>query len=66
MSALADPRLPFPPPAPFNVSAHLPPLSQRTRRYCTAIKDGLMVQAVSQRYRRKHVTTVLYSIMPGG
>jgi len=33
--------------------------------YCTAIKgDGLMVQATTQRYRRKHVTTVFYCVMP--
>lgn len=32
--------------------------------YCTAIKDGLMVQATSHRYRRKAVTTVFYSATP--
>jgi 5'-AMP-activated protein kinase regulatory beta subunit len=32
--------------------------------YCTAIKDGLMVQATSQRYRRKHVSLVFYAPMP--
>ena len=44
----------------------LPPPNHVTLNhlYCTAIKDGLMVQAVTQRYRRKHVTTVLYSLMP--
>ena len=34
--------------------------------YCTAIKDGLMVQAVTQRYRRKYVTTILYTLLPPG
>ena len=32
--------------------------------FCTAIRDGLMVQATSQRYRRKFVTTVLYTMIP--
>jgi len=31
---------------------------------CTAIKDGLMVQAVSHRYRRKMTTTVYFAPMP--
>jgi hypothetical protein len=46
--------------------AQLPPPSHVSLNHlnCTAIKDGLMVQAVTQRYRRKHVTTVLYSLMP--
>jgi 5'-AMP-activated protein kinase regulatory beta subunit len=32
--------------------------------YCTAIKDGMMVLGVTQRYRMKFVTTVYYSMMP--
>lgn len=32
--------------------------------YETAIKDGLMVQAITQRYRRKFVSTVFYTMMP--
>lgn len=32
--------------------------------YCTAIKDALMVQACTQRYRRKFTTTVFYTCMP--
>lgn len=35
-----------------------------TIRYCTAIKDGMMVLGVTQRFRMKHVTTVYYSMMP--
>lgn len=33
--------------------------------YCTAIKDGMMVLGVTERYRNKHVTKVFYSTMPG-
>jgi len=29
--------------------------------YCTAFRDGLMVQGVTQRYKRKFVTTVFYT-----
>jgi len=29
--------------------------------YCTAIKDGMMVLGVTQRYREKHVTSIYYS-----
>lgn len=29
--------------------------------YCTAFRDGLMVQGTTQRYKRKFVTTVFYS-----
>ena len=43
-------------PTPTHVTVH--------HLYCTAIKDGLMVQAVTQRYRRKFFTTVYYSVMP--
>ena len=32
--------------------------------YCTAIRDNLMVQAITQRYRRKHTTSVYYTVMP--
>lgn len=32
--------------------------------YCTAIKDGMMVLGVTQRFRMKFVTTVYYSMMP--
>jgi hypothetical protein len=31
---------------------------------CTTIHDKLMVQAVTQRYKNKCVTTVYYSVMP--
>jgi 5'-AMP-activated protein kinase regulatory beta subunit len=30
--------------------------------FCTAIRDGLMVQATTQRYRRKFVSTVFYTV----
>ena len=30
--------------------------------YCTAIKDGMMVLGITQRFRRKFVTTVFYSV----
>ena len=30
--------------------------------YCTTIRDGLMVQAITQRYRRKFVSTVYYTM----
>jgi 5'-AMP-activated protein kinase regulatory beta subunit len=45
---------------------HLPPPQHVTLNhlYCTAIKDGLMVQAATQRYRRKFVTSVFYAVMP--
>jgi 5'-AMP-activated protein kinase, regulatory beta subunit len=33
--------------------------------YCTAIKDGMMVLGMTQRYKQKFVTTVYYSTMPG-
>lgn len=32
--------------------------------YCTAIKDGMMVLGITQRYKRKFVTTVFYSMLP--
>mmetsp|Transcript_4929 Transcript_4929/g.6497 ORF Transcript_4929/g.6497 Transcript_4929/m.6497 type:complete len:295 (-) Transcript_4929:259-1143(-) len=32
--------------------------------YCTAIKDGMMVLGMTQRYKTKFVTTVYYSTMP--
>lgn len=32
--------------------------------YCTAIKDNLIVQGVTTRYRRKHSTCVFYAVMP--
>lgn len=32
--------------------------------YCTAIKDGMMVLGMTQRYKSKFVTTVYYSTMP--
>jgi len=32
--------------------------------YCTAIKDGMMVLGMTQRYKTKFVTTVYYSVMP--
>ncbi|CAM9963276.1 unnamed protein product [Pylaiella littoralis] len=33
--------------------------------YCTAIKDGMMVLGMTERYKQKFVTTVYYSTMPG-
>ena len=30
--------------------------------FCTAIRDGLMVQSITQRYRRKFVSTVFYTL----
>lgn len=42
-----------------------PPLHVTLKRlHCTAIKDGLMVQATTQRYRKKFVATVYYAVMP--
>lgn len=35
-----------------------------THLYCTAIVNGLMVQAISHRYRRKMTTTIFYSLSP--
>jgi hypothetical protein len=32
--------------------------------YCTAIKDGMMVLGVTERYRTKFFSTVYYSMMP--
>ena len=32
--------------------------------FCTALRDGLMVQATSVRYRRKFATNVFYTMMP--
>jgi Glycogen recognition site of AMP-activated protein kinase/5'-AMP-activated protein kinase beta subunit, interaction domain len=34
------------------------------RLHCTAIKDGLMVQATTHRYRKKTVASVFYAVMP--
>lgn len=33
--------------------------------YCTAIKDGMMVLGVTERYKHKFITQVFYSTMPG-
>mmetsp|Transcript_5705 Transcript_5705/g.5887 ORF Transcript_5705/g.5887 Transcript_5705/m.5887 type:complete len:250 (-) Transcript_5705:319-1068(-) len=33
--------------------------------YCTAIKDGMMVLGVTERYKHKYITQVFYSTMPG-
>ena len=33
--------------------------------YCTAIKDGMMVLGVTERYKKKFITQVFYSTMPG-
>jgi 5'-AMP-activated protein kinase regulatory beta subunit len=34
-----------------------------THLYCTAIVNGVMVQAISQRYRRKATTTLYYCVV---
>ena len=52
---------------PFPESGHLLPVPQpvtMNHLYCTTIRERLIVQGVSQRYKSKFVTTVYYSIMP--
>lgn len=44
----------LPPPLPVTLD-HL---------YCTAIREGVMVQGVTRRFRRKYTSTVFYSMMP--
>ncbi|TMW69249.1 hypothetical protein Poli38472_001405 [Pythium oligandrum] len=53
---------------PPSVDNRLLPVPQHValnHLYCTAIKDGMMVLGVTQRYKQKFVTTVYYSLMPG-
>lgn len=53
---------------PPSVDTRLLPVPQHValnHLYCTAIKDGMMVLGVTQRYKQKFVTTVYYSLMPG-
>ncbi len=52
-SSLDAQALPVPQPVSLN---HL---------YCTAIKDGMMVLGVTERYKHKYITQVFYSTMPG-
>ncbi|KAF0693200.1 Aste57867_15794 [Aphanomyces stellatus] len=54
--------------APPTVDCRLLPVPQHValnHLYCTAIKDGMMVLGLTQRYKQKFVTTVYYSLMPG-
>ncbi|ETW02119.1 hypothetical protein H310_05711 [Aphanomyces invadans] len=54
--------------APPSVDCRLLPVPQHValnHLYCTAIKDGMMVLGLTQRYKQKFVTTVYYSLMPG-
>ncbi|EQC35384.1 hypothetical protein SDRG_07095 [Saprolegnia diclina VS20] len=54
--------------APPSVDCRLLPVPQHValnHLYCTAIKDGMMVLGITQRYKQKFVTTVYYSLMPG-
>lgn len=54
-----------PSPDPFNPDALPVPLPVTLHHLCcTAIKDNMMVQATSHRYRRKFVTCVYYSLTP--
>lgn len=53
---------------PPSVDTRLLPVPQHValnHLYCTAIKDGMMVLGLTQRYKQKFVTTVYYSLMPG-
>lgn len=53
---------------PPSVDSRLLPVPQHValnHLYCTAIKDGMMVLGITQRYKQKFVTTVYYSLMPG-
>ena len=61
--------LPAAPPAPGSLSVHPMTLSTPLpvclgHLYCTAIKDGIIVQALSLRYRRKFSSVVFYARMP--
>lgn len=52
---------------PPTIDVRLLPVPQHValnHLYCTAIKDGMMVLGVTQRYKQKFVTTVYYSLMP--
>lgn len=54
--------------APPSVDCRLLPVPQHValnHLYCTAIKDGMMVLGITNRYKQKFVTTVYYSLMPG-
>ncbi|RLN94245.1 hypothetical protein BBJ28_00007771 [Nothophytophthora sp. Chile5] len=54
--------------APPSVDGRLLPVPQHValnHLYCTAIKDGMMVLGITNRYKQKFVTTVYYSLMPG-
>ncbi|KAL7684027.1 putative SNF1 protein kinase subunit beta-2/beta-3 [Plasmopara halstedii] len=54
--------------APPTVDGRLLPVPQHValnHLYCTAIKDGMMVLGITNRYKQKFVTTVYYSLMPG-
>ncbi|KAF1333185.1 5'-amp-activated protein kinase subunit beta, partial [Globisporangium splendens] len=53
---------------PPTVDSRLLPVPQHValnHLYCTAIKDGMMVLGITNRYKQKFVTTVYYSLMPG-
>tara|TARA_A100001015_G_scaffold307656_1_gene403926 strand:- start:3516 stop:4292 length:777 start_codon:yes stop_codon:yes gene_type:complete len=53
------------PPSPDPLALPSPQHVSLNHLYCTAIKDGMMVLGVTQRYRSKHMTLVFYSVMPG-
>mmetsp|Transcript_26685 Transcript_26685/g.39646 ORF Transcript_26685/g.39646 Transcript_26685/m.39646 type:complete len:250 (-) Transcript_26685:103-852(-) len=46
------------------LSLPLPQPVSLNHLYCTAIKDGMMVLGVTERYKHKYVTQVFYSSMP--
>ncbi|TYZ64855.1 hypothetical protein PybrP1_009837 [[Pythium] brassicae (nom. inval.)] len=53
---------------PPTVDSRLLPVPQHVALnhfYCTAIKDGMMVLGITNRYKQKFVTTVYDSLMPG-
>lgn len=52
------------PPANDSTALPVPQHVALNHLYCTAIKDGMMVLGMTQRYKQKFVTTVYYSTMP--
>lgn len=54
-----------PPPANDPSALAVPRHVALNHLYCTAIKDGMMVLGMTERYKQKFVTTVYYSTMPG-
>ena len=52
-----------PPPSADPMTLPEPQHVSLNHLYCTAIKDGMMVLGATQRYRKKYVTIVFYSVM---